>query len=448
MPWGRERSLVRRVAWCSAAAAALGGTLAAVAVGMTTRSLVQGDEDARILSHTRELAAEVFEEAEDEGGPLALRLARALDEELDELELPGGRAAAHLDGTHVAGEPQIPALGNEECGAFRIAGEAFRGCTVARGGAAISLAASGSGLGRHLGLLMWAALIGIAVGALGGGVSSVLAARWALRPLRRLGDRVRAVPPDAPEGHALGAPLGYAEVDELRLALATLLDRLNASMSHAQRFALDAAHELRTPLTTIAGELELMTERGTAVPPRSLARLRRQVEQLVALVERLLALATPATPPALGVEAVDLAELADAAADALPPDARGRVVRALEQDVLVRGDAALLGAALRNGLDNALKFSGGAVQLWVATAGDEALIEIRDEGPGISAGERARVFEPFYRSAQARAGDVAGHGIGLALVAHVAAGHGGRAELADAARGTCLRIRLPRWRVP
>jgi two-component system, OmpR family, sensor kinase len=346
----------------------------------------------------------------------------------------------------VAGDDRLPVLPAGRCEQRIVDERAYRACTVQRGGVSVTLATSATGLERHLGTLLWAALVGIAVGAIGGTAASVWVSRWALAPLRRLRDRVRAVPADGPDASGMREPLGYAEIDELQGALAWLLTRLGASLAHAQRFALDAAHELRTPLTTIAGELELMTEREGEATPEMLARVRRQVNELVDLVQRLLVLATPASPAAPGGEAVDLADVAEQVTAALSPLHRERVALDLDEDVLVRGDAVLLAAAVRNGVDNAIKFSSTPVVLRVRGEGGEARFEVEDEGPGMMPHERVHAFEPFFRTPAARAGK-SGHGIGLALVSHVAAGHGGRAELADTSTGTCLRIVLPRWRL-
>jgi signal transduction histidine kinase len=74
-----------------------------------------------------------------------------------------------------------------------------------------------------------------------------------------------------------------------------------------------------------------------------------------------------------------------------------------------------------------------------------AIIDVVDHGPGIPAAERAQVFTAFYRRTDARTRSTPGHGVGLALIAHVAGAHGGTAELLDAPRGAHLRITLPRW---
>ena len=88
----------------------------------------------------------------------------------------------------------------------------------------------------------------------------------------------------------------------------------------------------------------------------------------------------------------------------------------------------------------------GEVTVSAGADGDDAVVAVTDAGPGVPAGDRARVFDAFYRSAGARADGVRGHGVGLALVARIARAHGGSAAFEDAPTGARLVLRLPRWR--
>jgi signal transduction histidine kinase len=93
-----------------------------------------------------------------------------------------------------------------------------------------------------------------------------------------------------------------------------------------------------------------------------------------------------------------------------------------------------------NALSNALKFSGGVVTLALVDGQGRVQLTVRDQGPGLSVEARERAFEPFYRAAEHRAR--AGHGIGLALIAHVVAAHGGHARFLDGP-GAQLQVELP-----
>jgi hypothetical protein len=99
---------------------------------------------------------------------------------------------------------------------------------------------------------------------------------------------------------------------------------------------------------------------------------------------------------------------------------------------------------LRNLVDNARRHARSRVVVTVARHGDAAVIEVSDDGPGVPAADRARVFERFVRLDDARARSDGGSGLGLAIVAEVVAAHGGTVELADAPGGGALfRVRLP-----
>jgi two-component system OmpR family sensor kinase len=451
--------LVARVALASAMAAALGGTISAFSAGLTAKGLIAKQEKGSLQHAAGELADEVLDEldeseddddedAEEAAERAALealahdparRLEWALAHELEDVELPGVRAAIYEHGVYLAGDRALRAPGEGECRLDEVEGTTMRVCAVPLQGRVLVLAARADAELARKALFSAALWIGLACGALLGGASSYALSRWALRPLTTLRDQVRAIPVDASDAAQL-APAQQPEIEELRAAIASLVERLGAALRQAQSFAAEAAHELRTPLTTLAGELELLEE---AHDPGAVARVRGQVGGLTALVQRLLVLAQANRLPDAQREVVDLSDVASEALASLSDPSR--VTAQIEDDVIVRGDQTLLRALLQNALENALKFSAGSVQLRITHDG-EAHIEVDDEGPGIPRAERERVFQPFYRSPSARAGGASGHGIGLSLIARVAWVHGGRAEFVDRARGAALRVHLPLWR--
>jgi signal transduction histidine kinase len=435
-------SLVNRVALGAALAAALAGGVAAAAAGIAARELVASHEESALRAAVTDMRDELREDDEDESSPPERDMDQRLLHELDDLKLAGARAALIAHGRVVAGDGALPALDAGSCREQDEPGKSLRLCALPFQDATLVLAVPRAAEHARSALITRALWFGLWVGALLGGLFSYFVARWALAPLTALRDRVRAVDGGAPEVAPLSPRAAHAEVEELRAAIAGLVERLSASLSHAQAFAAEAAHELRTPLTTIAGELELMSE-GDASEPAALARVRAQVADLIALVQRLLVLAQPETQAVRGLEAVDLGDVASAALSALLPPLRARVEAQIEDDVLVRGEPTLLRALLSNALDNALKFSQEPVTLHIRKDHDSAQIDVRDRGPGVAEAERERVFAPFYRAAGARARGTQGHGLGLALIAKVAALHGGRARFAEAAPGAHLSIRIP-----
>ena len=448
------KSLVRRVALAAALAAGLGGAAAAVAVGTTATGLLSSHDEETVRAATFELAREVEEEVLDlaEDDPRLLRehprrlYEEALADELPDLDLPEARA--RIDGPEglVAGDPRLPRAALGACETDSFAGSPVHVCAAPIGDRwTLTLTTSAADARARLPLLGWAALVGVVLGALSGGLASHYAAVWALGPLARLSERVRAVRPSDPRPEVLAPPLEHRELEVLRVAIAELVEQLSAALASARGFAAEAAHELRTPLTTIAGELELLAESATAEDALAVEATRRRVADLVTLVQRLLILAQ--SDPVTGAGAVDLGDVLEAARAALPPAARERLDAAADDDVLVRGDATLLGALLTNAIDNALKFSERRVEVRIGREGDEARITVRDEGPGVAAEDRERVFAPFFRSAAARRSGALGHGVGLALIAHVAKVHGGSAQIdSTRGKGTRLEVRLPVFR--
>jgi signal transduction histidine kinase len=287
--------------------------------------------------------------------------------------------------------------------------------------------------------LMIALGMSVAVAAALSALLGWLAARWSLRPLLGLTARVEGTRDDE-ENVDLGPREGIAEVDALRAALETTLARLKIALDHSRRFAGDAAHELRTPLTAIAGELELLAEvRAEPDDVESIARTRRVVARLASLVERLLVLAIPQRDRE-ALEDVQLDECIEDRVAELAPAQRSRVTLTLMTDTpRLAGDASLLTAMVSAGLENALKFSEGPVQLSLSQRGAALVVTIDDSGPGVASVDRERLFRPFERASSAP-----GHGIGLALVAHVAALHRGKVAFVDGAPGARLEITLPK----
>lgn len=425
-------SLLRRVGVASGIAAALGGIIAALTGGLATRELIEDADDTQLIAAAMEIAEELLEDDDDP-------IAEVLEDELEDLELPGGRAALREGGVLLAGDPRLPMLEPGECAR---SGE-VHACAVAVAGRTLVVGASAVRARAIEPLFVWGAVLGIVLGSLAGALTSATTARWALRPLDRLRAQIEAIDADRPSSETLSTPAQHAEIEALRVAVADLVDRLGAALANAQRFALDAAHELRTPLTAIAGELELLAE-SESPDAAAIARVRASTDELITLVQRLLVLAAP-----VGVagpqEAVDLADVAMEVRDGLRPEAAERLELHAAEDVLVRGDPVLLRVALGNAVDNALKFSSSSVRVRIFAEGDEAVVEVEDEGRGLTTEERERAFEPFYRSAKAR-GTTDGHGLGLAIIAHAVASHGGRACFVPVPRGARLCLTFPRWR--
>ena len=281
----------------------------------------------------------------------------------------------------------------------------------------------------------------------------------ALRPLDRIGDEAmairagdleRRVTPTDPE----------TEVGRLGIAVNTMLGRIQeafaerrASEDRLRRFVADASHELRTPLTSIRGYAELF-RRGAADRPRDLAlamsRIESEAARMGALVDELLLLARLDSGRPLERDPVDLARLAEDAVCDFRAACPSWPVELDASPALVLGDGDRLRQVLANLLANVRQHTppGTPARLSVRMHGDAALIEVADSGPGLTAEQRARVFERFYRADSSRvrsAGSDGGSGLGLSIVDAVAGAHGGRAVvLPRPGGGLVVAIEIPR----
>ena len=447
--------LVGRVARVGALAAAFAGMLAAALAGLLAAELVGRHAEQAVRADAIELASEIDEELRGEadfdvddvvfernpdGSPV---LADVLAHELEDVDQPGASAVILSRSSEaVAGDPSLPSLSPGECRAIELIDHPRRACAVALGEHTLVLGVSAQDEHERLRLLAWALVLGALVGAAIGGAASLWAARWALAPLDQLRDHVRRIDANAPSSSGL-EPAQHEEIEELRAAIASLVDRLAESLGHAQSFAAQAAHELRTPLAVLAGELELLGESG-GDDHAAIQRLRERVHALGQLIQRLLVLANPGSIAAERGEAIDLMDILEHAQSHLDPSQAARIQCRCEDDLIVRGDPELLRAMLANAIDNALKFSSEPVEVIANRHEDEIWLEVIDLGPGIPIELRDRVFTAFYRSPDARTG-TQGHGIGLALIRHVAEVHGGNCEFVEQPRGARLRIHLPSW---
>jgi PAS domain S-box-containing protein len=209
------------------------------------------------------------------------------------------------------------------------------------------------------------------------------------------------------------------------------------------------SHEMRTPLTSILGFAELLVDRELPEGQRQqyLEVIVGEAGRLSRLIEDLLELKTLQVGALhLHVARLDLAELLRRTAERLPPPRREAVDLDLLGRARVQGDGERLEQVVLNLLSNAAKFSptGGRIRVSARTRGEEAVVTVRDSGPGIAPEALEQVFEPFYRTPGALERRVPGTGLGLALVKQVIEAHGGRvfAERPPEGGG-CVGFALP-----
>ncbi|MFJ2722517.1 ATP-binding protein [Streptomyces sp. NPDC087437] len=223
---------------------------------------------------------------------------------------------------------------------------------------------------------------------------------------------------------------GYDEVGRLGRSFDRMLGRLAQSEEDQRRLVQDAGHELRTPLTSLRTNISLL-RRIDELPPATreelVADLTQEARELTDLVNELVDLAAGQsdTEPVQRVDVADIAE--DVAGLARRRSGRDIVVRS-SGDTTIQGRPGMLQRAISNLVENATKFDrGGRAPIEIAVAGPArpgmVRVEVLDRGPGIAAGDLIRVFDRFYRAADARS--LPGSGLGLSIVREVALAHGG-----------------------
>ncbi len=266
----------------------------------------------------------------------------------------------------------------------------------------------------------------------------------ALIPLERLTALVQARRVDALD--ALADERLPDEVRPLVTALNELLARLRAALARERAFMADAAHELRTPLTALHLQMDMLAHaHGETERQAAMDTLSAGVQRAIRLVEQMLSMARaePRAIPAAHLP-VRLDALAREAVAELVPLADARHIDlgvVSEAAVSVAADVDGLRTLLRNLIDNAVRYTadGGRVDVAVeaGTGTRGATLTVSDDGPGITAEERARVFDRFYR----RPGNAAaGSGLGLAIVKSIADAHGAQVALGDNPQGPGLRV--------
>lgn len=428
-------SIARRVAWSAALAASGAALLAALSTIVIASWLTQRAEDRRL----DDAAVTFADELGSDGGSLDDVREVHRDESKEVSHTGMWLAVFDAEGRLLVGDPRVRLQSDSGC--WTDDSNGLRACRRAASNGLHAIVAA-----VHtptLPLLGGAGLVAtLLAAALAWAVSRPLAQR-VVAPLTRLRTQVAALNLDDLSGAKLGAPENVIEVEALRGALAQLVVRVEHALAQAHRFAANAAHELRTPLTSVQAELELLTESLTNPLEREGAtRARLKLSELSTLVERLLILSTPTRTLSDAYEVVSLRDLLEDVVHALPEEARARVLLT-ELDAQVHGDAALLSTMVANAIANGLKF-GTTVEVTLAIADGFAVLHVNDDGPGVQVAERERVFEPFFRSNDAVEGRVPGHGLGLALIRHVAEAHGGSAKFdEETSAGASLRIKLP-----
>ncbi len=238
------------------------------------------------------------------------------------------------------------------------------------------------------------------------------------------------------------------EIGHLATTFNDMILRLKRSFDVLSSFSHNVSHELKTPLTVMKSGIEItMREDRTPTEYRELlVSLLEEVDQITRIIDDLLLTSLSNTASIKASFApVDLSLLTMQSLDFLGILAADKAVTLdhhILDGIIVPGNERLLKRAFSNIIDNAIKFtpSGKKVSVSVARDADHALVDIRDQGIGISKEEMPRIFDRFYRGSSASA---EGHGLGLSIVTWIVELHSGTISVVSDRAGTCFSIRLP-----
>lgn len=304
-------------------------------------------------------------------------------------------------------------------------------------------------------LVMVEWLVGAAV------IAALIALGWlvirlGLRPLERIG-RVAAEIAGGDLSRRVSPADGRTEVGRLGRSLNEMLGQIERAFTarresedQLRHFLADASHELRTPLASIRGYAELF-RLGAAEDPatleRAMARIESEAARMGVLVEDMLALSALDQAPEMRRVPVGLRELADQVVQDTRVTAPDREVSlSADEDPLVLGDPERLRRLMTNLMRNAVIHTpeGTPIDVAVRREAAQAVLTVRDHGPGVPQGATEQIFERFWRSERGRSRGAGGAGLGLAIVRSIAHIHGGEVTAADApGGGAVFTVTLP-----
>jgi signal transduction histidine kinase len=306
----------------------------------------------------------------------------------------------------------------------------------------------------------------LAAGVLGGTVLALLAglavANRAMRPIASLTAKAREITSTRDPSKRMPVPAADDEVGELARTMDGMLESLDEARSEREQalerqreFVADASHELRTPLTSVQANLELLQAEGGSLPEElhAVDSALSSTKRMSRLVSDLLLLARADTGRRVARTDLDLATIAAEALEEVRAIAGGRRIDSDLADRLpLSGNPDELHRLVLNLLENAVRHTpeDTRVELRVQRVGDEAVLEVSDDGPGLPAGMEDQVFDRFVRGhgpADTAAGG--GSGLGLAIVRAVAESHGGSVSAGSSPSGGArFTVRLPLEAVP
>ncbi len=269
---------------------------------------------------------------------------------------------------------------------------------------------------------------------------SGLLSRGIARPIEQLQEATRSVAAGRGGVPAI-PPTAAIEIQDLYRDFAAMAEAIEARSHYLRNFAHAVSHEFKTPLTGIRGAIELLQDHADSMAAadraRFLANADADATRLTLLVSRLLDLARADMMIAGPEGSADVVAAAHKVADALRKTGVTILVEAASPALFAAVPASTLEAVLTTLVENAVQADADRIVISIA-AGDRLLLTVRDNGGGIPAADRARIFEPFFTSRRVSGGT----GLGLPIARSLLHASGGELHLLDEGPGTTMRISL------
>jgi signal transduction histidine kinase len=441
--------VIRRLATIRAITTAVATIVVAIALTVGAAALVAAARRTmvdEVTESAQKQADEVVSQLES-GRPPVLEVAGS-DEQMVQVVTPAGGVVA--SSSNVAGEPAVARLAPGQSGqvitpldndAFIAVAESAqtsngeRTVLVAR--ALVDVLDTTKAISRLL-------IIGLPVMVAVVALVTWFAVGRALAPveaIRREVDEISA----AQLHRRVPRPKRDDEIGRLAATMNRMLERLERGRNSQRRFVSDASHELRSPITTIRQYAEVALAHPDRMTAQELAdvvlaeqtRMQGLVEDLL-----LLARADEHVPPSRAP--VDLDDLAFEEGHRLRATTSKRVDTSGVGAARVQGDADALHRVLRNLGENAARHASSRVEIALADLGDDVVLTVDDDGPGIPESERERVLQRFVRLDEARSRDDGGSGLGLSIVDEVVRAHGGSMSITQSPLGGArIQVTLP-----
>ncbi|NKY53526.1 HAMP domain-containing histidine kinase [Nocardia vermiculata] len=267
-----------------------------------------------------------------------------------------------------------------------------------------------------------------------------LVTRRALRPVEAIRTELAEIV-DGDLSRRVPEPAARDEIARLARTTNVTLSALENSAQRQRRFIADAAHELRSPIASLRTQLEVARAHPQLLDLDGVVDDTVRLQQLATDLLLLARLDSGEQPRR---DEIDLTTLVREELSRRAGDRHRTLLELPDESLMVQGSRIQLARVLGNLVDNAQRHATALVRVHLERRDGRVVLEVGDDGPGVAAADRDRIFQRFVRLDDARSRDDGGAGLGLAIVADVVAGHGGTIEVRDAEDGGALfRVELP-----